>query len=76
MNKLDRITVDPGKMNGQPCIRGMRLTVRRVLEALAAYPDQTELLKNYPDLEPEDIRQALAWAACNLDDEIIQRDVA
>ncbi len=76
MNKLDRITVDPDKMNGQPCIRGMRLTVRRVLEALAVYPDQAELLKNYPDLEPEDIRQALAWAACNLDDEIIKRDVA
>ena len=76
MTRLDRITIEPGKMNGQPCIRGMRLTVRRVLEALAVYADQAELLRNYPDLEPEDIRQALAWAACSLDDEIMQRDVA
>jgi len=76
MTTFNRITVEPGRMNGQACIRGMRLTVRRVLEALAVYPDQAELLKNYPELEPEDIRQALAWAACNLDDQIIQRDVA
>ena len=76
MNTFDRITVEPGKMSGQPCIRGMRLTVRRVLEALATYPDRTALLKDYPDLESEDIRQALAWAACNLDDEIVERDVA
>lgn len=53
---FDRISVDPAKMNGQPCIRGMRLTVRRVLEALALYPDRTELRREYPDLEDEDIR--------------------
>ncbi|TQE97796.1 MAG: DUF433 domain-containing protein [Spiribacter salinus] len=76
MKSFDRITIEPGKMNGQPCIRGMRLTVRRVLEALATYPDQDAVLKDYPDLESEDIRQALAWAACNLDDEIVERDVA
>ena len=63
METFDRITIDPNTMNGQPCIRGMRLTVRRVLEALAAYPDRDALLVDYPDLEPEDIRQALAWAA-------------
>ena len=76
MQAFDRITVDPEKMNGQPCIRNMRLTVRRVLEALAAYPDRDALLADYPDLEPEDIRQALAWAARNLGDEIVERDVA
>ena len=40
--QFGRITTDPAVMNGQPCIRGMRLTVRRVLEALATYPDPTE----------------------------------
>jgi len=76
MKSFDRITIEPGKMNGQPCIRGMRLTVRRVLEALATYPDRAAVMKDYPDLQPEDIRQALAWAASNLDDEIVERDVA
>jgi uncharacterized protein (DUF433 family) len=46
-------------MNGQPCIRGMRLTVRRVVAAVAAYPDRQDLFRNYPDLEEEDIREAL-----------------
>jgi len=76
MQAFDRITIVPEKMNGQPCIRGMRLTVRRVLEALAVYPDRDALLADYPDLEPEDISQALAWAARNLGDEIVERDVA
>lgn len=72
MAELDRITSNPGIMNGQPCIRGMRLTVRRVLEALAAYPDRRELSSEYPELEDEDIRQALAYAAANLDDKILE----
>lgn len=70
MAALDRITVNPKQMNGQPCIRGMRITVRRVLEALAVYPDRDELMREYPELEEEDIRQALAYAAANLDDRI------
>lgn len=49
-------------MNGLPCIHGMRLTVRRVLEAFAVYPNRDDLLRNYPELEPDDIRQALAFA--------------
>jgi uncharacterized protein (DUF433 family) len=72
MVSLNRITSDPTVMNGQPCIRGMRLTVRRVLEALAAYPDRGELSTEYPELEDEDIRQALAYAAANLDDRILE----
>jgi len=68
--KFDRITVNPRQMNGQPCIRGMRLTVRRVLEAMATYPDRSKLLREYPELEEEDLRQALAFAAANLDDKI------
>ena len=69
---LNRITSAPAVMNGQPCIRGMRLTVRRVLEALATYPDRQELAAEYPELEDEDIRQALAYAAANLDDRVLE----
>lgn len=68
--KLDRITIDPQKMNGQPCIRGMRLTVRRVLLAVATYGTGEELHRAYPDLEDEDLRQALEYAAANLDDRV------
>lgn len=71
MEKFDRITMDPAKMNGEPCIRNLRLTVRRVLEALAAYPDREELKREYPELEDEDIRQALALAAAMLDDKVL-----
>ena len=66
MASLDRITADPARMNGEPCIRNLRLTVRRVLEVLAAYPDRNELKREYPELEDEDIRQALAFAATYL----------
>jgi len=58
-------------MNGQPCIRGIRLTVKRVLEALSTHPDRAELKKEYPELEDEDISQALAYAAAHLDDAMI-----
>ena len=70
-NKFDRITINPEILNGQPCIRGMRLTVKRVVQAVALYPNRVELKKEYPELEDEDIRQALEYAASNLDDEII-----
>jgi uncharacterized protein (DUF433 family) len=66
-----RITTDPKRMNGQPCIRGLRLTVRRVVEAVATYPDRNELKREYPELEEADIQEALAYAAANLDDKII-----
>jgi len=58
---LDRITSDPTRMNGQPCVRDLRLTVRRVVELAALYPDRAELCREYPELEEEDIRQAIAW---------------
>ncbi len=70
MTKFDRITVEPGKMNGQPCIRGMRITVRRVVLAVATYGTGEVLRKAYPDLEAEDVRQALEYAAANLDDRV------
>ncbi len=71
MANFDRITSDPARMNGEPCIRNLRLTVRRVLEALAAYPGREELKREYPELEDEDIRQALAFAAASLDDKVL-----
>jgi uncharacterized protein (DUF433 family) len=71
MKPFDRITSSPNQMNGQPCIRDMRLTVRRVLEAIALYPDREDLRGQYPELEDADIEQALAYAAANLDDEVI-----
>lgn len=73
---LDRITVNPAMMNGQPCIRGMRLTVRRVVEAAALYPDRAELKAEYPELDDEDIVQALEFAARNLDDQIFPLEAA
>jgi uncharacterized protein (DUF433 family) len=68
---FDRITVDPNVMSGRPCIRGMRLTVRHGVEAVALYPDRSELRQEYPELEDDDIRQALEFAAGNLDDEVL-----
>lgn len=74
--KYDRITSNPAVMNGQPTIRGMRLTVRRVVEAVALYPNREELKSEYPELEDEDIRQALRFAADNLDDQVISLGAA
>ena len=71
MIALDRITSDPGQMNGQPCLRGMRLTVRRVLEIAALYPDASERKREFPELEDEDFKQALHYAALHLPDQII-----
>jgi uncharacterized protein (DUF433 family) len=73
---LDRITTNPARMNGQPCIRDQRLTVRRVLHILAAYPSREELLREYPELEDEDIRQALIYAAACVDDSIVELPAA
>ncbi len=70
MAKFDRITSVPTVLNGQPTIRGMRLSVRRVIEALALYPNWDDLRREYPELEPEDIRQALEFAAQNIDDSV------
>ncbi len=72
MKGLDRIAVDPAVMNGQPCTKGTRLTVKRVLLVLAQYGNREELRKDYPQLQNEDIQQALAYAAANLDDEIVE----
>ena len=70
MATFDRITCIPTILNGQPTIRGMRLSVRRVIEALAVYPNWDDLRREYPELEPEDIREALEFAARNLDESV------
>ncbi len=70
--KLDRITVNPARMNGQPTIRDLRLTVKRVVELIALYPEREELRQEYPEIEDEDIRQALLYAAASLDDQVIE----
>jgi uncharacterized protein (DUF433 family) len=54
------ITGDPKRMNGQPCVRQLRLTVRRVVEAVATYPDRRDWQREFPELEAEDIREAPA----------------
>ena len=63
MDHLDRITLEPEKRGGKPCIRGLRITVHDVLEYLASGMTEAEILEDFPDLEREDIRAALAFAA-------------
>jgi len=57
------ITIEPGKRSGKPCIRGTRMTVTDVLEYLAGGMTHDQLLADFPDLTPEDIRACLAFAA-------------
>lgn len=63
MNYRDIITIEPGKRNGKPCIRGLRITVYDVLEYLASGMSEAEILEDFPDLTREDIRACLAFAA-------------
>ncbi len=57
------ITIEPGKMGGKPCIRGMRITVYDVLDYLASEMSEEQILADFPDLTHEDIRACLAFAA-------------
>ncbi|HEY1183396.1 MAG TPA: DUF433 domain-containing protein [Bryobacteraceae bacterium] len=68
MQHFDRITRNPSQMNGEPCFRGTRLTVRRVVEGLTLCPSRDDLFRNYSELQPDDVRQALEFAAANLED--------
>jgi uncharacterized protein (DUF433 family) len=63
MERLDRITIDPNICLGQPTIRGMRITVSVVLKMLASGHSVQEVVAAYPELEEEDVRQALQYAA-------------
>ncbi|MEJ0060953.1 MAG: DUF433 domain-containing protein [Terricaulis sp.] len=71
MSLLDRITIETGKMGGRPCIRGMRIRVTDVLEMLADGATTAEILADYPDLEAEDIRASIAYAAVQLNHPVI-----
>ncbi len=63
MDYRDRITIEPDKRGGKPCIRGLRITVYDVLEYLAGGMTEADILRDFPDLTAEDIRACLAFAA-------------
>ena len=62
MEKISRITLDPDVMGGKPCIRGMRVTVGTIIGLLSAGHSEERILKAYPYLEPDDIKEALLYA--------------
>ena len=72
MQHLDRITINPLQCGGRPCIRGMRIRVKDVLDLLAAGVQETEILADFPYLEPEDIRAVLEFAAAQTDHPVFQ----
>ena len=63
---FDRLTVNPQKMSGKPCVRGMRISVERLLDVLASDPSGEELRVEFPEIEADDVKQALAFAAASL----------
>ena len=67
MNLLDRITFNPRQCGGRPCIRGMRIRVKDILDMLAGGATPEEILSDFPDLQPEDIRASLSYASRSLD---------
>jgi uncharacterized protein (DUF433 family) len=71
MKNLTRITFDPQVMGGKPCIRGLRVTVGTIVGLVATGYSNTEILKAYPYLEEEDIREALAYAAWRSEEKAI-----
>jgi uncharacterized protein (DUF433 family) len=68
---MERITFNPAQCGGRPCIRGMRITVKDVLDLLAAGVDEAEILTDFPYLEPADIRACLAFAAAQADHPVL-----
>ncbi len=71
MKLLERITVEPGKCGGRPCIRGMRIRVTDILGMLAGGASHAEILKDFPYLEADDIKAALAYAARQADHAVL-----
>lgn len=70
MENLDRITFNPRMMGGQACIRGIRIPVSLVVNLVANGMSPEEIIEDYPDLEPEDIRQSLLYASWLTQEEI------
>ncbi|WP_043765611.1 DUF433 domain-containing protein [Algiphilus aromaticivorans] len=71
MSELHRVTIDPDMCGGRPCIRGLRIRVRDVLELLAAGASREEILEDYPYLEAADITAALEYAARQSDHSVL-----
>jgi len=67
---FDRITADPGVMGGQPCIRGLRFPVKTVVHMIARGMSVEQVLAEHPDLEPEDVTEALEFAAVSLESDV------
>lgn len=67
----DRITVDPGQCGGKPCVRGMRIRVKDVLDLLAVGLTPEQVVEELPDLEPEDIKACLRFASRWLDHPVV-----
>ena len=67
---LDRVTFDPKILGGRACIRGMRIPVSLIVSQVAPGASSEEILKDYPDLEPDDLRQAMEYAAWLTNEEI------
>lgn len=70
MEKLDRVTINPNVCLGQPTIRGMRITISVILKMLASGKSTRDVLKAYPELEPEDVRLAMQYAAWIVSDQV------
>lgn len=69
--RFPRVTVDPAQMGGVPCIRGLRIPVATVVGLVAQGASQQKILDEYPDLEVEDISEALRYAAAVLDERVL-----
>jgi uncharacterized protein (DUF433 family) len=71
MSQLQRITFNPNQCNGRPCIRGMRIRVKDVLDMLANGASEAEILESYPYLQREDIQACLEYAAAQVDHAVL-----
>lgn len=71
MSQMQRITFNPNQCNGRPCIRGMRIRVKDVLDMLASGATESEILESYPYLQREDIQASLEYAAAQVDHAVL-----
>ena len=76
MDYRERVTIEPGKCGGRPCIRGMRIRVKDVLDLLVARVSREEILDDFPYLEPEDIDAAIQYAAAQMDQPVLLGETA
>jgi len=69
--KLDRITMDPEVMGGQPCLKGLRIPVSLIIKLIASGKKIEEILEDYPELEEEDVKQSLEYAAWTVSERVL-----